>query len=100
VIEIEGIRVIFPYEHYAIQADYMRDVIRALNGKKHALLESPTGTGKTLSLLCSTLSWLITKRKADKVLEDHPKFIEKKQLNQIIYCSRTHAQLKQVQREL
>ncbi|OTF75449.1 regulator of telomere elongation helicase 1-like protein, partial [Euroglyphus maynei] len=57
-VEINGITVIFPFKPYDIQIDYMNAVIKALNNRQNALLESPTGTGKTLSLLCSTLAWL------------------------------------------
>lgn len=37
----------------------MQRVIAALKNKKHALLESPTGTGKSTALLCSTLAWQV-----------------------------------------
>ena len=61
-ITIEGIEVIFPYEPYQNQIIYMSKVIEALSKGEIAGLESPTGTGKTLCLLCSSLAWLKYKR--------------------------------------
>ncbi|KAJ7005627.1 Fanconi anemia group J protein [Populus alba x Populus x berolinensis] len=59
---IGGIQVEFPYKPYGTQLAFMGRVISTLDraqrdGHCHALLESPTGTGKSLSLLCSTLAW-------------------------------------------
>eukprot|EP00924_Labyrinthula_sp_SR-Ha-C_P006705 snap_masked-scaffold_29-processed-gene-2.45-mRNA-1 protein AED:0.08 eAED:0.09 QI:0/0/0/1/1/1/3/0/987 len=87
---VNGVSIKFPFEPYEVQETYMEKVITALDGRSDALLESPTGTGKTLSLLCSTLAW----REHQKRL--HPR----KDPPVIIYCSRTHAQLKQVIKEL
>lgn len=73
----------------------MTKVVRALKNCENALLESPTGTGKTLSLLCSSLAWLRAHREImvsqNKNSLDAPR---------IIYTSRTHSQLAQVQKEL
>jgi len=69
-------------------------VIDALNGNKNALLQSPTGTGKTLCLLCATLAWL-QKQRAQSIEEmKDPSAIF--QNTKIYYTSRTHSQLKQV----
>ncbi|XP_027092260.2 uncharacterized protein [Coffea arabica] len=62
VIHIGGIQVEFPYQPYGTQLAFMNRVISTLDrarrdGHCHALLESPTGTGKSLSLLCSSLAW-------------------------------------------
>ncbi|WVQ77661.1 hypothetical protein IAR50_007349 [Cryptococcus sp. DSM 104548] len=49
----------FPYPTpYGIQVDFMKTVFRAIEDRKIAIVESPTGTGKSLSLLSSTLTWL------------------------------------------
>lgn len=32
-------------------------IVRGLNYGQHCLLESPTGSGKSLALLCSALGW-------------------------------------------
>ena len=49
----------FPYQPpYPIQIDFMKKVYEACETKQNALLESPTGTGKTLCLLCGSLTWL------------------------------------------
>jgi regulator of telomere elongation helicase 1 len=55
--DIRGVAVEFPYEAYKCQLVYMEKVIQALQEKQNAALESPTGTGKTLCLLCATLGW-------------------------------------------
>lgn len=81
----------------------MTKVVRALTTGENALLESPTGTGKTLSLLCASLAWLKREREKNPV---DPKAVNPNgQLSaldvpRIIYTSRTHSQLAQVQKEL
>ncbi len=59
-IKVNGIDVDFPFDPYPSQIRYMSSVIDALRGGQSALLESPTGTGKTLCLLCATLAWRAT----------------------------------------
>jgi regulator of telomere elongation helicase 1 len=54
---IDGIPVEFPHSAYPCQITYMQSVLQALKRRENALLESPTGTGKTLSLLCAALAW-------------------------------------------
>ena len=50
-LELRGISIHFPFKPYKCQEDYMGKVLDALLRKENALLESPTGTGKTLCLL-------------------------------------------------
>jgi chromosome transmission fidelity protein 1 len=49
-----------PYTPYKIQEDFMETVYALLdagNGQV-GILESPTGTGKSLSLICASMTWL------------------------------------------
>jgi fanconi anemia group J protein len=58
IININGVAIKYPFKPYSSQIQLMDKLIRALSSKTHALLESPTGTGKTMALLCGTLAWL------------------------------------------
>lgn len=56
-IQIRGVDVDFPFPPYECQVSFMEKVIQCLQEGKNGILESPTGTGKTLCLLCATLAW-------------------------------------------
>ncbi|KAF2323322.1 hypothetical protein GH714_034614 [Hevea brasiliensis] len=110
--KIRGIDVDFPFEAYDCQLVYMEKVIQALQSRCNALLESPTGTGKTLCLLCATLAWRKSfgpfstgkiernGRAAGSKSDDMPSNSEGNGLPTIVYTSRTHSQLRQVIQEL
>ncbi|KAJ0337864.1 hypothetical protein COL922a_006276 [Colletotrichum nupharicola] len=64
----EGIDFNHPYTPYDVQNDFMKTaygVLQAGNGQV-GILESPTGTGKSLSLICASLTWLRNQR-----IEEH-----------------------------
>ncbi|CAI5740061.1 unnamed protein product [Peronospora farinosa] len=117
MLEICGIPVEFPFPPYDSQLIYMEKVMLSLTSKQNAILESPTGTGKTLCLLCATLAWrrqqqavlgtnnttsLGARRSGGSslVYEGDDSDSDVPQLPRIIYSSRTHSQLKQVVQEL
>lgn len=54
---ISGIKVKLPVKPYSCQIAVMNKLIQGCVKKENCLLESPTGTGKTLALLCSVLAW-------------------------------------------
>ncbi|XP_061390735.1 regulator of telomere elongation helicase 1 homolog [Musca vetustissima] len=120
---IAGIPVNFPFEPYEVQRAYMEKVIICLRDATNGVLESPTGTGKTLSLLCSSLAWLHQRKeemknqmvkanpsqsdfKDNPMLGEHFEMMARSKgksnwgLPKIIYASRTHSQLTQAMQEL
>lgn len=125
VCNIRGIPISFPFEPYDLQKEYMDKVIQCLQNNQNGVLESPTGTGKTLSLLCSSLAWLTMKKAqmqeqwiqesygaGGKILPDIKsegsadlgQDMRSKEsffgVPKIIYASRTHTQLSQAMQEL
>eukprot|EP00803_Ostreobium_quekettii_P006236 evm.model.scf_209.9 EVM.evm.TU.scf_209.9 scf_209:54383-63697(-) len=116
---VRGVPVQFPYDAYEQQVLYMGKVVQALEERRTALLESPTGTGKTLCLLCATLAWTErytaknaayssqrigysekAKAAAKAVGLGDPTALAYNARPLIIYASRTHSQLAQVMKEL
>lgn len=56
-VQLGGVDVCFPHTPYGVQKVFMSQVVRAIDHEENALLEAPTGCGKTLSLLCGALAW-------------------------------------------
>ncbi|NXP44839.1 DDX11 helicase, partial [Heliornis fulica] len=48
----------FTYTPYPIQEQFMTALYSALEGGRVGIFESPTGTGKSQSLICGALTWL------------------------------------------
>ncbi|XP_065186759.1 ATP-dependent DNA helicase DDX11-like isoform X1 [Sycon ciliatum] len=55
---VDGKRFSFPFTPYDVQLRFMSDLYRTLDEGKIGIFESPTGTGKSLSLICGALTWL------------------------------------------
>lgn len=90
-ILIRDVNIKFPFEPYTEQIKYMEQILLCLESKEeypNALLESPTGTGKTLSLLCSIFAW--NENRIKKSLSS----------KRIIYCTRTTSQINNLMNEL
>ncbi|CDF36878.1 unnamed protein product [Chondrus crispus] len=108
-LTINKTQVDFPYPPYPVQLRYMHRVIDALRNGDNALLESPTGTGKTLCLLCATLAWRRTYNAglappagpaSSLAALIRPDLAPQLSTPRIIFCSRTHSQLAQAVAEL
>ncbi|XP_955347.1 chl1 protein, putative [Theileria annulata] len=51
-----------PFEPYPNQLIFMKDAYKCFDESSFGLFESPTGSGKTLSILCSALTWIKNNR--------------------------------------
>uniref|UniRef100_A0A668SED3 Regulator of telomere elongation helicase 1 homolog n=1 Tax=Oreochromis aureus TaxID=47969 RepID=A0A668SED3_OREAU len=120
-LTLRGVTVNFPFSPYESQKAYMNKVIECLQEKVNAVLESPTGTGKTLCLLCTTLAWrenfkdtmstcMMAEMLGQEMFPNTPlsswgtadgdKLTYYTDVPKIIYATRTHSQLAQVINEL
>ena len=119
-IDVAGVPVSFPCRPYQQQVLFMEKLMQALQGSQNALLESPTGTGKTAALLCALCAWsdavaarstahdmavngildegLLSILNEATGLSAPPAFLQRRP--RIIYLSRTHSQLNQVVAQL
>lgn len=52
----------FPFQPYPVQKELMTALFERLENGGVGILESPTGTGKSLSIICSSLHWLLHHR--------------------------------------
>ncbi|GBE62161.1 DNA repair helicase [Babesia ovata] len=71
---IDGIEVFFPYPQiYPEQLAYLRSLKSTLDAQGHAVLEMPTGTGKTVALFSLITSYQLARP----------------EIGRLIYCTRT-----------
>ncbi|XP_028139736.1 ATP-dependent DNA helicase DDX11 isoform X2 [Diabrotica virgifera virgifera] len=56
----------FPFPPYDIQLDFMKNLYYTLETGKFGIFESPTGTGKSLSIICGAIQWLKDRQSFEK----------------------------------
>ena len=79
---VEDIEVQFPYPRiYPEQYAYMLELKRSLDAKGHSMLEMPTGTGKTITLLSLITSY---------------QRVHRETIGKLIYCTRTIPEMEKV----
>lgn len=83
-LKINSISVTLPYSPYPAQLSTISKIIQSLQTSSSALIQSPTGTGKSLAILCGTLAFLK----------------ETKTKCKIYICTRTHKQIDQMIEQL
>ncbi|XP_065321235.1 ATP-dependent DNA helicase DDX11-like [Gordionus sp. m RMFG-2023] len=57
---------LFPFQPYEIQKEFAAKLYETIDKRCIGLFESPTGTGKSMSIICGSLSWLIKHEKEKK----------------------------------
>uniref|UniRef100_A0A8D9F3H8 Fanconi anemia group J protein homolog n=1 Tax=Cacopsylla melanoneura TaxID=428564 RepID=A0A8D9F3H8_9HEMI len=72
----------FPFEAYPAQKSMMEKVIQGCNQAENCLLESPSGSGKTLALLCSVLAW----QRNEKELAQQQNILPAQQATTVTRC--------------
>lgn len=88
IFEIESIPIYFPYEKiYPEQLKYIKSLLNNIMKPGHCLIEMPSGTGKTISLLSCTISYQVYCKTKDQPFK-------------IIYCSRTLPEIDKTVKEL
>uniref|UniRef100_A0A670ZAY4 General transcription and DNA repair factor IIH helicase subunit XPD n=1 Tax=Pseudonaja textilis TaxID=8673 RepID=A0A670ZAY4_PSETE len=73
-LNIDGLLVLFPHDYiYPEQFSYMLELKRTLDAKGHGVLEMPSGTGKTISLLALILAYQRVIEELRKLVHFHEK---------------------------
>ena len=93
-LRINGIEVDLPHQPYPSQLVTISKLLSSFENGASALIESPTGTGKSLSIICSVLAFNAhVRNNTARAQEDREPY-------RIIICSRTHKQLGQLVNQL
>ena len=76
-------QIAFPFPPYETQRNFMSAIRNTLEEGGVTILEAPTGTGKTLSIICSALSWLSEISRGESFLSWPPKGAQAKENSEI-----------------
>ena len=102
----------FPFEPYPTQLDFATKLYHCLHNSISGIFQSPTGTGKSLSVICAALKWVneasgpvsyVTPSKLSFVFGD---FEDVEPMEgvldepRVLFCTRTHTQIAQFIKEI